>query len=320
MADELLDGLTEEEKEILGLNGSPEPKEEEPSEEEEASEEPETAEETEETGDEETEEEVAASEEDDDEQGKKRDKKQKVVPHAALHAEREQRKAIAKQLEEERIARARLEERWKLILEQRKQQQEQEQEQLPDPELEPYDYMKHLGEEVQQLRQMTEQERQAQAQMAQLQQVIQHGEQMAAQYRAQVGPETYDKAFQHVYEVRGKELMSMGFNAEQVPQILQQEAQEAVFQAVQRGMNPGEMLMKIAQARGFNPEQSGEEGSEVAEKAKKIADGQRKTKGLGGAGKRIPNNPTPADLAKMSDEEFMEWYQGDASLKKAFLG
>ena len=228
------------------------------------------------------------------------------------------------------LERAKVEERLRMLFEaQQKAQQQETVEGKPDPEEDPIEYVKSLGNEVQQLRQMSEAERQMQMQQQQLAQIVNYGNQLAASYREQVGPDVYDKAFQHVAEARASELKALGYADQQIPVILQQELQAGMIEAVQKQRNPGEVLMEIAKARGFNPEalkQSSEEPAEKAtEKLDKVAEGQKKMKGLGKSGKRTAGTPSAEELAKMSDAEFQKLLEGmnedaiDNLLKKAMM-
>ena len=239
-----------------------------------------------------------ASDEAQEEPDGKKDEPEKMVPLAALHEERKRRQELSEAIQKEREMRARIEERAKAILEMQ-QKQEKPQEPKLDPEEQPFDYMKHLGEDVSQLRQQMEAERAQMQQMQQMQQIIQYGNDQAARFRQQTGPEIYDKAFEHVYNARKTEIMALGYDENQANQVLQQEMQAAIVQAVQRNINPGQMLMDFAKARGFNPETKAH-----TDKAAVIEDGQKKMKGLGGSGKRVKAGLSVEDLANMPEEEF----------------
>jgi hypothetical protein len=258
------------------------------------------------------------------------EKKHKLVPLPALHEERKRRQELQERLRRMEIERAKVEERLRMLFEaQQKAQQQEKVEEKPDPEVDPIEYVKSLGNEVQQLRQMTEAERQMQQQQQQLAQMVNYGNQLAASYREQVGPDVYDKAFQHVAEARANELKALGYDERQIPSILQQELQAGMIEAIQRQRNPGEVLMEIARARGFNPDalKQQSEGSpdKSADKLNKVAEGQKKLKGLGKSGKRTSGAPSAEELAKMSDEEFQKLVDSlnedgiDELLKKAMV-
>ena len=258
------------------------------------------------------------------------EKKHKLVPLPALHEERKKRQELQERLRQMELDRAKVEERLRMLFEaQQKAQQQEQVEEKPDPEVDPIEYVKSLGNEVQQLRQMTEAERQMQQQQQQLAQMVNYGNQLAASYREQVGPDVYDKAFQHVAEARASELKALGYDERQIPSILQQELQAGMIEAIQRQRNPGEVLMEIARARGFNPDalkqQSEEASDKTADKLYKVAEGQKKLKGLGKSGKRTSGAPSAEELANMSDDEFQKLVESmnedgiDELLKKAMV-
>ena len=258
--------------------------------------------------------------------GQEEEKKQKLVPLPALHEEREKRRRLAEKLKEAEIQRARLEERWNIILQQQQQAAQKAQEtKIPDPEEDPITAVKMMQQQVEQMTAAQQQQMALQQQQQQIQQALALAESEAAKYREKVNSElgegVYDEAFRHVWNGRLAEIKSFGYNDQQAEAALQAEAQQIMLQAVQSGRNPGEILMEIAKARGFSPERAKANAEEPQSKAETIERGQRLNRGLGNQSSGKPTGKiTPEDIAKMSDEEFAKFMgeDPDAAMKKAF--
>ena len=298
MMPNLVEDLTPEEEAIIqGQTAEPEPAKEE------AVEEPAPEEET--AVQEEELQEVDTQDQDDEKQETPEKPPKGFVPHQALKEERIRRQELQEELRKQREQQARLEERTRLILEhlQKTAQPQEEAPQPPSPEEDPLAYIQHLGNEVQELRQMTEQERAALQQQQQLAQVIQQGDALAAQYRNEVGPEIYDKAFEHVVSTRRAELKAHLQDEAMVEQALQNELIQGMIGAMQAGRNPGELLMEIAKARGFSHE-TAEKKAVAKSKAEMIERGQAQSKGLSNAQSTGEGPITAKDIANMSQEEF----------------
>src|SRR5690606_37012108 len=79
---------------------------------------------------------------------KQDDRRQRTVPHGAFHEERERRKAAENELTQIRERTARLEERWKMMLQRAQlQPQHQKEAEPPDPETDIFGYARWLADQ-----------------------------------------------------------------------------------------------------------------------------------------------------------------------------
>ena len=295
--------LTEEEKKILEGEIPGEPVQDEPSLQEqeervaeEMSPEPEEESADVETAAEEADDSQTDETEEEDAAARKR-KEPKKVPLKALQEERQKRKELQEQLKQ---LQAQMQAFQQQMQQPQEGNQEGEAEQPPNPEEDPLGYIEYVGKQ----QQKTEQEIRQMQQQYQVNAMLQHGEQLAAQYRQQVGPEIYDKAFDHVVQSRANELKAYGYPEEAVQQMLQQELMAGMLTALQTGRNPGELLMEFAKARGFNPEAIKEQLEAPKKKAEMIQKGQAHSRSLVDGGKGNTAPLSAEKLANMSQEEF----------------
>ena len=254
-----------------------------------------------------------------DDVGGEDDRKQKVVSHKALHAERERRKAAEKELQELREFRIRMEERAKWAQEAQAKREAEAAKPSPEPEPDPdediFGAVKHDREhtraELQALREKVEQQEKARQAEQETRQVIAAYQAKANEFKAQT--EDFDAAYQHLYKSRDEELQELGWNdpAARMRQIEQEEYGIAV-QALQQGRNPAEAVYRMARARGYQRSAPAAPAPDV-EKAKAAS---RTLSGTGGN----PTGPMTAErLSKMSATEFMAYEDRHPEVVKRLL-
>lgn len=244
------------------------------------------------------------------------EKAARMVPHSALHEERQRRKEA-----EDRARRAEEDYRRNLetgnqrlqqliALAQQRPQQAAEVQSPPSLDQDPVGFVGHLEQRIDQKIQALEHqqaqtlaERQQQQQLAQLTTVAQaHVQGFAAQ-----NPDYFD-ALQHVRGMRAAQYRAMGLSEEQV--IAQIGHDELAFAntALQNRRNIAESLYEFAKASGYAPKAAERKPSEMlAAEAKGVA--AAKSLGTGGGGST--GMPSLEALATMSDEEFAQATRGD---------
>ena len=161
---------------------------------------------------------------------------QRMVPQEALHAAREEAKALKAQL-------STIEGRFNEVLQRIPKPQEP---QAPPKAIEddPIGVIKQHEAEFQAWRQQQVQ----QHQFMQLQNVVsQHEEQFRAEQPH------YDAALTHVTAARSAEYRALGLSEPQIAQALQNDAANMAVHALRMGRNPAEMVYNLAVARGFAP-------------------------------------------------------------------
>lgn len=262
------------------------------------------------------------------------DERQKYVPHAALHEERERRKAVEAQAAQER---QRFEERFNMLLQRvappqpaAPQQQQQAPEPIPDIATDPVGHI--VGTISQQNRMIAQQEQvlrdvvqvlsiagQQNQQSQVVNQVRQHAMALEREFSAQT-PD-YAQAVAFLGEHRHKELESLGWTdpAERQNMIMQ-EADGIAHRALSTGRNPAEVVYGLAKYRGFQAPaaQVQTPTQDTGQRLETINRGQQQNaRSLGNARGAAPLPMTGQRLLEMSDDDFenaMKTPEGRAQL------
>lgn len=227
----------------------------------------------------------------------------KVVPHQALHEERQRRKEaqaeIARLRQEQAQRDAILSERLNQLY-----QASQPQPQLRDPQQDP-DPLAAMAHNQQltlqqladlQKRVATEDWQRQQAQAAQ--QLVGWAQQQAVEFKAE--KPDFDQAYNHVKSIRMGELQAMNLSPQQIAQTLYQDEMWVLQHAAQSGKNPAEILYNMAERTGYKLKQ---EQAPAEQKMETLQKGTQAAKTLGSGGAPA-GTPTPEQIANMNDEEF----------------
>ncbi len=228
-------------------------------------------------------------------------KEEKLVRLEALHEERKKRQQLKSENEQLRQHQAVLADRLNQLY-----QAQQPRQQVPDASVDPLaNHEARLAQQEQRAQWLAEQEqnRAQQAQHAQQrQQVVNWYGSQAAEF-AKETPD-FGGAYEHMKQLRGAELMAMGYNALEARQVLENDELAVVAKAYQAGENPAAVIYRMAQATGYKKGAKAPVAAE--EKMKTLQKGVEASKTLG-AGGASAGNPTPEQLANMSDSEFSEF-------------
>jgi hypothetical protein len=259
----------------------------------------------------------------------KQDERPRTVPHKALHAEREKRKAIEAEAQRLREFKAVMEDRFatmqRLAAAQAEQQQAPEQSD-EDPEPDPnQDLFAHAAWVTRQLKAERETRMKQEADVRQQQelaaaehQVWSRWEQDRAEYAAQ--NEGFTDAAKFMAGLRDRQLEAFGIeDKRQRDQMINAELRNAVISAAQNGRNSAEVIYRLAVAAGFNPESAKSAAAQVAQVAPPAPDKLAQvTKAKGASislsqvgGKSAPPEMTAEDLASMPQAEFNAWMEKD---------
>lgn len=231
----------------------------------------------------------------------------KMVPLAALHEERERRKAEQKRSRELEAREARLAGRLDALNEAVK----------PKEAPRPLDVQTQPIEVLQELKDFRDQtlaERQQAQQFEQFKSVYA----AKAQEFAKETPDFKD-AYKYVVESRIAELQAIGYDQNAASQMAAQDELNIAGKAFQDGANPAERLYALAKARGYQksaeaPAKAPNGSTEaipdpmarLESRLDTIAKGQAAGKSLGGSGGAPGETLTLESLAGMSDAEFAE--------------
>jgi hypothetical protein len=254
--------------------------------------------------------------------------KGRFIRHGAFHRERKMRQEIERQLSTERAElsrqreeRARIDERLQLIMQasqqQIDQQQPDQQPQVPDPEENPFAYMRYLESQIAQLSQHNQgvtQHFQRQDEYASVKSAFQAD----ANSFTQQQPD-FIHAYQHLIRARDRELQRLGrTNPQERAQIINQEELMIVGEALRGGKSAAQLMYELAKDRGYQQQQEApaapalapapaQRPSAVAQVAA-IKAGTQAARSLGSAAGGS-NQPLTAELlASMSETEFEAVY------------
>lgn len=232
----------------------------------------------------------------------------KFVPHAALHKERERRKAVESEVQTYREKMARAEERLAVLNEVLTQpakpegQQAPEQEEMPDPEKDIFAFVKWQAKEIDRLKQATTlqvQQTQQREAFTQMQNAY-----VADARKFMAEKPDFQDAYQHIAQSRARELTALGYNEQQIRAQLNHEETTIVAEAFRRGISPANVLYQQAIARGYTPKQAQQQAQASTQKLDTIAKGQSTQKSLSGAGGAPSEGLTLESLVNMSEEEY----------------
>lgn len=227
-------------------------------------------------------------------------KAEKFVPHGAFHEEREKRKARERDLQTEREARIRLEERLAAF---EAAQKPAEQPVIPSVDEDPVAYFKHqndqLAKELGQIKETT-QERQQREQISQYQQSV-VGAYKSSVAEIQAEAPDFQDAYKYLVTSRIEELKAAGMDPDEAVATANQDEFYLVERALKERRNPAKAIYSMAKARGFQAKPA----VNVDEKIDRIAAGQAEGKSLGGASGGGDNATGLESLLNLSDADFL---------------
>lgn len=250
--------------------------------------------------------------------------KPQMVPHAALHEERERHKETKRQLEE---TAKRWEDRFNQIVQRIGQpqpaaQQPQQQQPSSDIVIPPVDQdplghvlaqIGKIGATVETLQKSGQQQQQITSQQEAVRATAQRAALLENEFSART-PD-YVAAANHLKAARDSELQAMGFSdSVQRSQILANEAMDVARRSMGEGKNPAEVIYALAKLRGFStpapapaaaPEPTPAAAqADAAQKLNQIKGGQTQSRSLSNARGGATSPFTAERILEMSDAEF----------------
>ncbi len=267
-----------------------------------------------------------------DSQGRAKDKTTgRFVPHAALHKERERRKATEVELTTTREKYARVDERLALlndIIGQSEgktpngQQPAPQDEVAPDPETDIFAYVKWQAKQIEKLHgQLTGTTESISKQRAE--ETFRSSYVNDAQTFMKATPDFQD-AYQHLVKGRDAELAAMGMSdPAKRADIVAKEERALAAQALQEKRSPSQVLYNLARARGYTAKPTQQQPDANAQRVQQIARGQREAgASLSNAGGSSGDgNLTAESLSNMSDADFSATMNRlSASQRRTLLG
>lgn len=272
-------------------------------------------------------------------QGAGTKKKQKFVPHEALHQARQEAKSARDQVQQLQAEMARyggvLEGRLAQIQDafgrvmagQQGQQQDQRdpEPEIPDENIDPAGYFKAMF-----LREQRERERlagqvnqiaeniAAQGQVAQRQTMAQRiaSTVRSAEESFKAQAPDYDDAVDYIRQIEDKRYTSLGVtDPMERRRLVQGEMNRIVATAMGRNQNPAHAAYQFARSVGYAPKQQSQ-----AQSLEMIAQGQKVARSVSGAPGKAAGRLTLQDVANMSQSDFDKIINDDAKFKRLFGG
>jgi hypothetical protein len=245
-------------------------------------------------------------------------RKPSTVPHQALHAERERRRAVEKELQQAREDRARFDERLRIM--QERSQPQREEPQLPNPQEDPIGALEALQRQLAERDQREREQRREHEQQTQQQQEY---NQFVGAYRQQVDEYSQSEpalrdAYNHFVKSRIDEIRAVGYDQQTAAKIFEDEELRIAAMAMQQGVNPGERIVSLAKMRGWAPRAAGDEAEERVAATREAVSRGKTLAGTGG-GAAI-TEMTVEKLLKMSDDEFDAWTSKNPAKTKRLMG
>lgn len=252
-----------------------------------------------------------------------------MVPHGALHAEREERKKAQADAAEAHAKLARMQERFKIAQELsslqndeiRAQQAPAPQQPIPEPEKDFVGYVKWLGG---QLQQQQAEARAAQQQQQQFAEAAKRYETVKDYFATSITAlkgelPDFDAAADYLYETRVNQLKALqaaypAFADEnEINKQIGSELNAIVMAAIETGANPAEVIYNYARNAGFSGK-----GAPFNSNIASIEAKQNASRTLTASNGRAIADPVSLEaIDKMSDHEFAEWIRNPRN-EKAF--
>jgi len=261
----------------------------------------------------------------------------KMVPHQALHAEREERRRANEEKNRLSAEKARLEARLDMILSkmgaggESQGSQEEASTLPPDPAEDMVGFMRWQAqalarqqEEQRQAQMRFEQAGREQAQEQALHALVERSRQEVADELPDVGA-----AIDFLRDVRDRQLTFLSSVEPQLAdpqaraQMIEAEARQLIVAAANQGQNPIRLLYDLAKNNGYQA-QAGQviagQGAGVVDKVEALASAQAGAKTLASSAGGAASTPTAEMIANMSEEEFSAWYEKNARTFNKIMG
>lgn len=252
-----------------------------------------------------------------------------MVPHGALHAEREERKKAQADAADAHAKLARMQERFKIAQELstlqndeiRLQQAPAPQQPIPEPEKDFVGYVKWLGG---QLQQQQAEARAAQQQQQQFAEAAKRYETVKDYFATSITAlkgelPDFDAAADYLYETRVNQLKALqaaypAFADEnEINKQIGSELNAIIMAAIETGANPAEVIYNYARNAGFSGKGAPFNSNIASMQAK-----QNASRTLTASNGRAIADPVSLEaIDKMSDHEFAEWIRNPRN-EKAF--
>lgn len=227
---------------------------------------------------------------------------------AAMQEERERRKELQRQLDEQRNRTAQLEATFQRVVE--KVNQPQQQPQVPDFNADPIEALRYNQEQLQkayiQQHQIQEQRQHVEAQQQVFNQFLGKYQQSATEFSQQTTD--FKDAYKFLHDERVKEYKEAGFDHAQAERLFIDDELAVASKAFQDGVNPASRIYNIAKARGYQQKSAQATTQQNnQQKMDALQKGVQASKSLSGVGGKADNPMTLEALAQMNNDELDDY-------------
>lgn len=241
-------------------------------------------------------------------------KKVDLVPHQALHEQRERRKAAEKRARDLEIENAKFRERFTVIKE---LQGKEEPKGPPKPEEDIFGAFEHLSNGLETVNKQLAERDAATKQEAQRNELVGHYRNDAAAFAA-ANPD-FNEAYNHLLQSRARELQALGYDTPaELQKALQNEEMSIAMMAFEKGKSPAQVIYDLAKGRGYK---KADPKADAEAKLDTIERGSGLNKSLSAAaGASGDDEMTPERLLAMPNDEFEAWCNKHPAKAKRLMG
>lgn len=183
------------------------------------------------------------------------------------------------------------------------QQKAKEAESGPDPKEDPIGYLQNtlssLRKDIENIKQDKTKQTEVNTQNVEVQKLVKALQKSSIAFKE--NNPSFDDAIRFLSDVRTKELQMYGYDEDRIENIITYDVLQLTQNAIERELNPSELLYSLAKVKGFVSKKELKEGFDKMEK------GSKRSKSLSSVGESlstVPENPSLNELLNASDEDF----------------
>lgn len=233
----------------------------------------------------------------------------KMVDVRAVQEARASERALREEVAREREARARLEERWNMLLSAQKAAAEEGRPQPPSEEEDIVGFLKHQADEARReaamVRNMFEQRMAVEQQMSQVNQIVANAD--AIYEVARTKHADVNDAFQFAVEATRRDIAEKGYTGQQADQVFQQVLFEYAKNCPPDPDKAADYIRRSARWWGWGGPQPAAVAPVAQQQVQALAERTERHMSLSGiSGAEAPRQLDAKAVASMSDEEFFK--------------
>lgn len=241
-------------------------------------------------------------------------KKDNLVPHQALHEQRERRKAAEKKARDLEIENAKFRERFSIL---EKLQGKDEPKGPPNPQEDIFGAFEHVSKSLETVQKQLADGEAAKKHETQLNELVGHYRNDAAKFTAS-NPDFKD-AYNHLLQSRARELQALGYDTPaELEKALQNEEMSIAMMAFDKGKSPAEVIYSLAKERGYkkaDTKAAGEAKLDAIERGAGLNKSLSSTAGTSG-----DDEMTAERLLAMPNDEFETWCEKNPQKARRLMG